>query len=115
MKVGDTLFMKLTRRSGHHRDESKPVTVTKVGRKWATLDYPSRKPYRVDIDTMQVDGAGYSSPGRCWLSELDCRSHEAAQRAQSELSRRLSYSPPVGVTEADIREAARLLRVELPE
>ena len=46
------------------------LTVTSVGRRWATCG-EGYDTIRVDIDTMQVDGRGYSSPGRCYLSEAE--------------------------------------------
>ena len=48
--------------------EPKIVTITKVGRKFLTVKLVSRE-YRVYIDTLIVDGNGYNSPGRCYLSK----------------------------------------------
>ncbi len=41
------------------------IRVTKVGRKWAYLANHDR----VDLETMCLDGRGFFSPGRCYLSE----------------------------------------------
>ncbi len=41
------------------------VTVTKVGRKWATLSNGQR----IDIETLAVDGGQYVSPGQCYESQ----------------------------------------------
>lgn len=44
-----------------------PVTITKVGRKWAQLDNNER----IDIKTMLADGKRYSSPGECYASKKE--------------------------------------------
>lgn len=41
------------------------VTVTKVGRKWATLSNGCR----IDIGTLVADGGQYMSPGMCYDSQ----------------------------------------------
>jgi hypothetical protein len=41
-------------------------TIRSVGRKWAVIDSPRSR--RVDLETLEIDGGGYSSPGRCYLS-----------------------------------------------
>ena len=51
------------------RGASRWVTVTKVGRKWATCDDDSRMEFRVNLDTLVIDGGGYDSPGKCYLDE----------------------------------------------
>ena len=51
-----------------YRHKEEEFTITTVGRKWAPLD---RNNWRLKIETMWIDGRGYSSPGRCWLSRED--------------------------------------------
>lgn len=43
------------------------VTIEKVGRKWLTVDYGER----VNIETLEVDGGQYSSPGQCYLTKKE--------------------------------------------
>jgi hypothetical protein len=111
IKPGQTLWY--VPRHGEPRE----VTVEKIGRRWATLvDVGGWRPGRMDIKTMWLDdGAGYSSPGRCYLSR---EAHETAQRISklwNALARRVSPAGiQSGVTEAAILEAAALLRIDLP-
>ncbi len=41
------------------------VSITKIGRKWATLS----NGHRIDIESMAVDGGGYNPPGECYESQ----------------------------------------------
>jgi hypothetical protein len=61
LTVGQKLYF-----VGAHRYNAggKDVVVKKVGRKWATLQDGER----IDLQTLHMDGGGYTSPGTCWLS-----------------------------------------------
>ncbi len=48
----------------NNRKTQEEVTVTKVGRKWATLS----NGLRIDIETLAADGGQYVSPGQCYES-----------------------------------------------
>lgn len=61
-QVGDVLYY-VPNESKNHR----LVTITKVGRKWLTIN----SSMRINKDTLSVDGYGYSSPGRCYRTEAD--------------------------------------------
>lgn len=61
------------------------TTVAKVGRRWATLS----NGYRIDLQnacrpfgecSFSVDGAGFSSPGTCWLTRDDYVRHQECAR-----------------------------------
>lgn len=53
--------------SNSNRTAPKFVTVTKVGRKWATID----DRHRVDLKTLEVESGGYSPWAKCWLRKED--------------------------------------------
>ena len=88
------------------------VTVTRIGRKWATLS----RYERVDMETLVVDGGDFMSPGQCYLSEADYLNEVAVNKAWSRLEGAIRYrfSPPAGITIEDIRQATELLRLAQP-
>src|SRR5688572_12649095 len=63
VSVGQTVFVSWSHRA---RDNLSTSSVTKVGRKWVHLTGG----YRFD-ESMTLDGSGYSSPGRVYLSRED--------------------------------------------
>ena len=91
------------------RREAKAVIVTKVGRKWATLDNHNR----VDMETMDVDGGNYSSPGTCYLDRKAYEEQCRANKLFMEFYRKLGYCVKRGVTAEDILQAAKLLHIEI--
>ena len=106
LKVGQTLFMVKT--YGGNR----LVTVTKVGRKWATLDTR----HRVDIETLIVDGGNYNSPGKCYLTEAEYRQKIELQTTWSRFkSRTVNRTIPEGATVSSIMEAAKVLKIDMDE
>jgi hypothetical protein len=89
------------------------VTVTKTGRRWATLS----NGYRLDLTSenwRDVYGEGYSSPGRLWDSEDQYLEYIEVQRIIREIEKQLSpFNGKVHtVSLANAREAARLLGLE---
>jgi hypothetical protein len=89
------------------RVEAHEVIVEKVGRKWASIGY-----YRINIDTLKVDGGQYSSPGACYLSK---EAYEAEIKLNQEWDafRRLvdaNYAPK-GITIERIKEAINILGI----
>lgn len=84
------------------------VTVTKLGRKWATLDSGV---YRIDINTLIADGRQFSSPGRCWLSrelyEAEERRTAAWERLRSWVDRQ--WTTPKGLDTEQIETAFNLI------
>ena len=109
--VGQKLWCVMSDRRGGSFP-GREVTITKVGRKWLTIDYAD---YRVDMGHMFVDGHGYASPGRCYLSKEEYEKIPALQAAWKEFRARLTLmygTIPEGVTVEDIREAMKLLKLE---
>lgn len=92
------------------------VVVTKVGRKWATIESDGREIGRVDKDSLIVDGGGYSSPGHCCR---DRATHEAevAKRAAWDSLRqamRDQYRIPADLTTEQILAFYTLLASKAP-
>ena len=83
------------------------VTVTKVGRVWATLSNRERCDFSGD-----VDGGRYQTPGRCYLS---CEVYELEQArliAWSKFRRGLEHKQmPQALTIAELDEIAAHLEI----
>lgn len=89
------------------------VTVTKVGKKWATALHQGRE-LRLDLLRLRDDCA---TTGQAHVSREEYESTMRIQRAWGRLTHsiRNTYGPaPQGVTEQDILTAAKLLGIELP-
>ena len=104
LSVGQKLWFVPDRHFGQPRE----VTVLKIGRKWAAI---SERGDRIDIETLVVDGKGYSSPGRCYRSREGYETIAAANAAWDALMRDLrnTYQRPRGLTVEDIEQARRIL------
>lgn len=84
------------------------VTVKSVGRKWAKLEgYLGR----ISLETLEVDGGDYSSPGKCWVSAALYEKTAARRKAWDALRAHIreAYSPPENITTRQIDEVLRLL------
>jgi len=82
------------------------LTITKVGRKWVYLGKEEYQQDRFDPETMELDGYGYSSPGKVYESEQDFEEQDEAHRVWGEFRQCLARTPPKGLTAARIREIA---------
>lgn len=111
LKVGDVLFFVRDRHHNPGTDKPVPVCVLKVGRRWVTVGgVGHHMRFALDDADMEIDGAGYKSPGRCWLSEKAYTDHQAATAAWDALRAHvLRTKAPAGVTIERIAEARRLL------
>lgn len=84
------------------------VTITKIGRKWATLS----NGHRIDIESMAVDGGGYNPPGECYESQQAYEQAIALIVAWQKLTRDLSgMRCPAHMTIEKIAQARALLSV----
>lgn len=111
LTVGQTLWYVPHQRYESGRDRGTEVTVIKVGRKWADLN---RGIPRISIQTMQADGGQYSSPGRCYLSRDEWLAEITLNAIWRDFASRIGgQSPPDGVTEDAIRQAAELLHIPM--
>lgn len=108
LKPGDTLVFVASDR----RDEGPyNVTVERVGRRWAYLSNCER----IDLGTMWAEVGAFGPAGRCYRSLAEYEEKVAVARAWQKFRTGygISYLLPAGVTVADIREAARLLRLDI--
>lgn len=105
LTVGQTIWMVPTQR---YAGEPKFVQVVKVGRKWAEI---SARGYRIDKDTLVIDGAGYRSPGKCYLTKEEHDAEKKLEGAWRELRDFVdrNYARPDGVSIDNIRAALQAL------
>lgn len=118
--VGQVLCAVIT---GHHVKREPlfiDVTITKIGRRWVEfegwrgkgvhLDSP-----RFDMANGRIDAGGFNDIGRVYESRAAYDAMMQRQRAWSGLTAALRnrHDIPVDVTHDDIRQAAKLLGVEL--
>lgn len=101
MKVGDTVVWV------PHEKRNPPVdvTITKIGRKYATLS----NDLRVDLKTL--GSRDWFTQGRIYLSRAEYDTALAAKNAWTALNNAMGYAPPPGITAADIKAARKLLGV----
>jgi hypothetical protein len=105
LKVGQKLWFN----SSVRYYTSREVTVTKVGRRWA---YISANRLRIDKETLVVDGDGYSSPGRCYLSRDEHEAEVAVRAAWRDLQHKVSHcNLPPGVTVERIMQVCEFLGI----
>ena len=104
LEVGQKLWVVW---SSKHRSPCS-VEVEKVGRKWAEIP----NGYRINLETLYIDGRGYTSPGRCYLSKKQYEQEKAVDEAWWDLCRMLRGwwgDAPDGVTVEAIAKARELL------
>jgi len=108
-KVGQELYMVSNDpRSVKYRvmDAGEPgrvVTITAIGRRWATLDSNNG---RVDMETLELDGGGYTSHARCWLSMADHINHEKMCFLLHRIRTMTPSGPTLGMTVARLEAVA---------
>lgn len=107
LEIGQILFIVPTRNHG------KPytATITKIGRKWATIIQYGR-PQKVDMKSLWLDGGEYSSPGAAYLSEQEYRDEEERKKYWLSLYRRLSHTPPACKLET-MKQIADMLGMDI--
>lgn len=101
-------------RDSREVSQSREVTVTKIGRKWAEIDMGWGRGWRIDLDDWTVDGGNYSSPGRCHISREAWKAETERRRLWDGLFQPRYGGPPATVTTDAIYQAASLLGIELP-
>jgi hypothetical protein len=86
------------------------VTVTKVGRMWANADKICN---RINITTGHIDGKGYHSPGRVYLSHEAYAADSALQKEWEKFKSIVHkrWTIPAALTVADIKRAHELLKL----
>ena len=110
LKVGDVLWY-VPSTHYNRTAQGQSVTVTKVGRKWATLD-GTWHDLRVDMDDgWRADGGEYRSPGRAYRSREAYEARVALSAAWEPFRRRVgaTMTPPDSVDLEWISAAAERL------
>lgn len=85
------------------------LAITKIGRKWATLENGSR----FELDTGIVDYGEYTSEEKVFESEGAYRDALFAERLWSDFKQRVVYTRPPSIEE--IFEIASTLDIELDD
>lgn len=112
IKVGQTLYLS----SNGRGNDSGNVAVTKVGRKYGYFTQYGRERVFI-LDDMTMTPESYPG-GRLWISEEEYRKHKEQCNVWSELRMavydlRTTYEKPAPASVEAMREAARLLNIEL--
>lgn len=108
--VGQTIYYARVKQYPRGEIDLIPEVITAIGRKWATIGRAGR----FDMQTRMVDGGGYSSPGRIYLSVEEYETRVANAKAWAALERAIRYkSLPPGISAEAIERAAELLGVKL--
>ncbi len=102
VSVGQTVLVSWSHRS---RDSLSELSVKKVGRKWIHLTGG----YRFD-ESMSLDGAGHSSPGRVYLSRDDYERKVREDAEWAELRAAVESHKRRGYTAEQVRYALDALR-----
>ena len=88
------------------RKTNRHVTVKKIGRKWVYLS----NHHRIDRKTMEADGRGYSSPGKCYPSQQDYFDFLNLINEWSGMKREFDgFYPPKGMTLDKISQIRNIL------
>ena len=80
------------------------ATVSKIGRRWITLDDFAKNPTRFDAETHAIDGGAYSSPGKVYGSEAEYRDTTLTQEMWKDLRSRMPWTAPEHFTHDDIEK-----------
>lgn len=110
--VGQELFVVLPALEYGHPPSTRVMRVAKVGRVWAELEEHGIRVYRMALDTWQLDGQGYVSPGRAYASEKVYLDQLALNEAWKMLQNQMGafpVRPGPGVTLEIIQQVTGLL------
>lgn len=92
--------------------------ITKVARRWVTVERVGVESkwlpaHRFDRETGQLDGGGFSSPGRVYTSEAEYVDRKLATHYRRQIRDRLYGEGRASAD--DVRKAAELLGIPLTE
>lgn len=110
LQVGQTLYYVANDRRDAHRDGG--AEITKIGRQWATVCIAYCNA-RVDLETLEVDGGNYSSPGRCYLSREAWELERKTERALDDFKVEVARLYATDITLEQIDQARRVLGGEV--
>lgn len=113
-KVGDKYFYAPNQNT---TCTARYVTVTKVGRKWVELAGGHGWMLRVKADNVDVDGGGYSSPGRLYRNEEEY--NQAVKRDRLWRTFKLGiervWNAPNHLSTEDLEKLLQQFHVTIPE
>lgn len=118
LKVGDGLFMTITRYRDSEKKEIEPCEVVKVARKYVTVKSSDRwrTESQFERDTGYEKSDGYSQYRRqLVVSEYQWNADRKRDAVYNEFHRAIQNKYHSEADEADIRAAAKLLGIELKE
>lgn len=101
IKVGTKLWIVFG--DWHRSGKDDWGTVTKVGRRWLTLDVKNHGTMRADKHTLRLDGKGFGSPGQGHRSKEAHEDKVMRESAWRDLVRRMSYHAPESLTLDEIQ------------
>ncbi len=116
MQVGQTVYIRYDDPRRHREAPLATYKITKVGRKWVTIGtLGGADVYRFDLTDpdMRLDGQGYSSPGRVYLTREAWETARRKMVAWDALCRftQHRFKAPDALTAEQIEQAARILGV----
>lgn len=108
-KVGQSVVVNW---SGYNKSRTTEETITKIGHKWVEL---AEGRYRFDPRNMFLDGKGYTSLGKVYLSHAELNDEREYSRLWNDIRRAVRdvYIPPAHLTLEQLQQLAKLL--EAPE
>lgn len=98
IKPGDKIvavFNELRYTPGHEI-----VEVLSTGRKWGKF----RSRYRFDLETLEIDGGEYSSPGRCYLTMKEYEDEFNRNKEWEKIRLRTGFKCPDHLTLEDVQQ-----------
>lgn len=105
--LNQTVWVKLY----HGHRDLMAYEITKLGRKWASLGKMER--YRFDLKTGEIDGQGYTSLGKVYVSEEAYAQEQATDKAWRAFQDQVrNIRAPEGVTPEKLSQALQLLGIE---
>jgi hypothetical protein len=116
LKVGDGLFMTITRYRDSDKNGLEPCEVVKVGRKYVTVKNMGKWSLesQFERDTGYEKSEGYSQNRRqLVISEYQWNADRKRDAVYNDFHRKIANLYRSEVSEANIREAAKLLDIEL--
>ena len=114
--LGAKLIAAYRRRYDADQVDIRDILVTKVGRKWATFvdaEKPNLKHLggRFDVETWEIDGRDYGSPGKVYRDAADREEAIKLDAAWKEVARQMPWIRPRDAEAADIARLRSLLRI----
>ncbi len=104
--VGQELIVAPARHS--HKKQSYKITVESIGRKFANCEYSTR----VYLKTLEIDGGQYSSPGKCFISEIEYANELEREHIWKQIQKATSDFSPTNHSLSVMKAVAFLLGIK---